>query len=119
MNMNTLSTRRAFLGSAAAASASACLALPRRILAAARPNSVFNGVRIGCITYSYRSMANTAEETLKALLDDGISEGELMGGPIQSYAGIAGGAGGKGKGKNAPVEPPPPEPTGPQRDAQL
>ena len=73
MNMHTFTTRRSFLGSAAAAAA--CLALPRRTLAAAaKPNSVFNGVRIGCITYSYRGMANTAEETLKALLDDGISE---------------------------------------------
>ena len=115
--MNTLTTRRAFLGSAAAAAAS--LVLPRRTLAAAKPNSVFNGVRIGCITYSYRSMANTAEETLKALLEDGISEVELMGGPIQLFAGIAGGAGGKGKDKNAPAEPPPPQPTDAQREAQL
>ena len=35
-------------------------------------------------------MAKTAEETLKALLDDGLSETELMGGPIQLYAGIGG-----------------------------
>ncbi|MEA3207960.1 MAG: hypothetical protein QOE70_1017 [Chthoniobacter sp.] len=116
MNMNTLTTRRAFLGSAAAAAA--CLVLPRRTLAAARPNSVFDGVRIGCITYSYRSMANTAEETLQALLEDGISEVELMGGPIQSYAGITASAGGRKDGdKNA--EPPSPKPTDAQREAQL
>jgi sugar phosphate isomerase/epimerase len=60
------------------------------VSAAEKPNSVFNGVRIGCITYSYRTMAKTAEETLKALLDDGISETELMGGPIQLYAGMEG-----------------------------
>ena len=48
-------------------------------------------MRIGCITYSYRDMAKTAEETLKALLDDGLSETELMGGPTQLYAGIKGG----------------------------
>ncbi len=88
MKSNSLTTRRAFLGTAAAAAA--CLALPRRAFAAAKPNSVFNGVRIGCITYSYRSIAKTAEETLKALLDCGISETELMGGPIQLYAGIGG-----------------------------
>src|SRR6188508_2852144 len=98
--MNTPTTRRAFLGSAAAAAA--CLALPRGAFAAAKPNSVFNGVRIGCITYSYRSMAKTAEETLKALLDDGISEVELMGQPIQLYAGIGGG-----------------KPTDAQREAQV
>ena len=112
MNMNILTTRRAFLGSAAAAAAS--LALPRRVFAAGKPNSVFNGVRIGCITYSYRSMANTAEETLKALLENGLSEVELMGGPIQLYAGIGAG-GGKGKDKNAPTA----QPTDAQREAQL
>jgi sugar phosphate isomerase/epimerase len=120
MTMNSLTTRRTFLGSAAAATA--CLALPRRTLAAAaKPNSIFNGVRIGCISYSYRSMANTAEETLQALLEDGISEVELMGGPIQLYAGIPG-AGGKGKGKTPPVvelSTVPPPPTDAQREAQL
>ena len=70
--------------------AAACMTQPRRLFAAAKPSSVFNGVRIGCITYSYRSMAKTAQETLKALLDDGISETELMGGPIQDFAGIKG-----------------------------
>jgi len=125
MNTPTFPTRRSFLGSAAAAAA-ACLALPRRTLAAAaaKPNSIFNGVRIGCITYSYRGMANTAEETLQALLDDGISEVELMGGPIQLYAGIPGAGGGrKGKDKNAPpaADPTatPPPPTDAEREAQL
>ena len=124
MKMHTFTTRRSFLGSAAAAAA--CLALPRRTLAAAaKPNSIFNGVRIGCITYSYRGMANTAEETLQALLDDGISEVELMGGPIQLYAGIPGAGGArKGKDKNAPptaadLATPPPPPTDAEREAQL
>jgi len=89
--MNQTSTRREFLSSVAAIGAG--LALPRHVLAAesAKPNSVFNGVRIGCISYSYRSMATSAEDTLKALLADGLSEVELMGGAIQQYAGIAGG----------------------------
>ena len=81
-------TRRSFLGTAVAAATG--VTLPRLASAADKPNSVFNGVRIGCITYSYRSMAKTAEETLKALLDDGLSETELMGGPIQDFAGIKG-----------------------------
>ncbi|OHE80968.1 MAG: hypothetical protein A2107_09015 [Verrucomicrobia bacterium GWF2_62_7] len=110
-----LTTRREFLGSAAALAA--CLALPRHASAAAKPCSVFNSVRIGCITYSYRSMANTAEDTLKALIQDGLSEVELMGGPIQQFAGIAGGGGRKAKG--APAAPPPPKPTDEQRAAQL
>ena len=55
-------TRRAFLGGAAALAA--CAIVPGRVLggesprmaaaAPGKPNSVFNGVRIGCITYSYR-----------------------------------------------------------------
>lgn len=83
-------TRRAFLGGAAALAAAAVV--PGRVLLAAdasgKPNSVFNGVRIGCITYSYRGNVNTAEDTLKALIKDGLSEVELMGGPIQAYTGI-------------------------------
>jgi sugar phosphate isomerase/epimerase len=93
-------TRRAFLGSAAALAAGAIVAgravgaeSPRSDAApSGKPSSVFNGVRIGCITYSYRGGINTAEDTLKALIQDGLSEVELMGGPIQAYAGIGGGA---------------------------
>jgi len=109
-------TRRAFLGGVAAIAA--CAIVPRRVLGAespsggatpaGKPNSVFNGVRIGCITYSYRGGVNTAEDTLKALIQDGLSEVELMGGPIQSYAGFGGG----GKGEQ-------PKPTDAQRQAQL
>ena len=83
-----LISRRNFLSTTITAATG--LSLPRFAPAAEKPNSVFNGVRIGCITYSYRSMAKTADETLKALLEDGISETELMGGPIQDFAGIKG-----------------------------
>src|SRR6185369_5604538 len=121
-----LTTRRAFLGSAAALAA--CAIVPGRLLGAeaqpktatpsgkGKPNSVFNGVRIGCITYSYRGGAiNTAEETLQALIQDGLSEVEMMGGPIQSYAGIGGGA--RPRGGDAAAKPS--KPTDEQRAAQL
>ena len=95
-----VTSRRAFLGGVAALAAAAIV--PRRVLggessriaaaAAGKPNSVVNGVRIGCITYSYRGGINTAEDTLKALIQDGLSEVELMGGPIQMYAGLRGAA---------------------------
>jgi sugar phosphate isomerase/epimerase len=53
----------------------------------AKPNSKFNGVQIGAITYSYRSMPDqSAEATLKYIVDSGISAVELMGGPITAYA---------------------------------
>ncbi len=71
-----------------------------------KPNSVFNGVRIGCITYSYRGGPETAEYTLQCLLKDGISETELMDGPIRAYAGIAGSRrrGGRGDQTPAPID---------------
>lgn len=92
-------TRRTILGGAAALATGAVL--PRHILAAdpvaiednpttndSKPSSVINGVRVGCITYSYRGGDDSAEATLKNLLADGLSETELMGGPIASHAGI-------------------------------
>jgi sugar phosphate isomerase/epimerase len=87
---DTLLTRRTILGAAAGFATQAML--PRTNFAAdeAKPNSVFNGVRIGCITYSYRGGADTAEYTLECLLKDGLSETELMDGPIRSYAGLPG-----------------------------
>ena len=72
--------------------------------AQAKPNSLIDGVQIGTITYSYRSMPDqSAEATLKYILDSGISAVELMGGPIESFggaptaAGRGGGGGGRGR----------------------
>ena len=106
-------TRRAFLGGAVAVAA--CAVTPRgaRGADAARPNSVFKGVRIGCISYSYRGAIETAEDTLKALIEDGLSEVELMDGPIRSFAGMGGGGPRTGAGKT------PARPTEAQRQTQL
>jgi hypothetical protein len=50
---------------------------------AAKPNSVINGVQIGTITYSYRSMLDqSAEATLKYVVDSGNSGIEIMAGPF-------------------------------------
>jgi sugar phosphate isomerase/epimerase len=108
-----LTTRRTFLGGTAALAASAVLPRSGFGADAAKPNSVFHGVRIGCITYSYRGGADTAEYTLECLLKDGLSETELMDGPIRSFAGIPGGGGGGrgrrgGAGKVAAQPAPPP-----------
>src|SRR3954471_6921170 len=60
----------------------------------ARPNSLINGVQIGTITYSYRQMPDqSAEATLKYILDSGISAVEIMGGPVESFAGAPTSAG--------------------------
>jgi len=81
-------TRRTILGGTAALAT--CAVLPHHVLGAddPQPNSVINGVRIGCITYSYRGGSDTAEYTLECLRKDGLSETELMDGPIRSYTGI-------------------------------
>jgi sugar phosphate isomerase/epimerase len=104
-------TRRTFLGGTAALAT--CAVIPRSIFgaAAAQPNSVIGGVRIGCITYSYRGGADTAEYTLDCLLKDGLSETELMDGPIRSFAGISGGRGrGRRGGASKDAQQPPPPP---------
>ena len=73
--------------------------------AQAKPNSLIDGVQIGTITYSYRSMLDqSAEATLKYIVDSGISGIELMGGPVESFAGAptpAGRGGGGGRGPGA------------------
>ena len=65
-----------------------------------KPNSLVNGVQLGPITYSYRSMSDqSAEATLKYIVDSGISAVELMGDPAESFAGRpAAGRGGGGGG---------------------
>src|SRR5688572_14515933 len=64
------------------------LARPLSALAQARPNSTINGVRVGAITYSYRTMPDqSAEATLRYVVDSGISQIEFMGGPIEAFAG--------------------------------
>jgi sugar phosphate isomerase/epimerase len=107
-------SRRELLGSAAAVAAFTMA--PSHILGAAaapagaKPNSVFQGVRIGTITYSFRGVESTAEGTLKAILACGLSEVELMSGPVDDYVGLGGGArggprGGKDKGAQKADQP--------------
>jgi sugar phosphate isomerase/epimerase len=84
----------------------ALAALPASRLLA-KPNSNFDGVQVGVITYSYRSMpgANDAEALLKYIVDSGISGIELMGPAAEIYAGSpaaagrGGGGGGGGRGR--------------------
>lgn len=86
MRSNTMSvSRRTFLGTAAALAASSTVA-GRALAAAGRPDSKFGGVQIGVITYSYRSLPGSAEDTLKHVLACGISSIELMGGTAEQFA---------------------------------
>jgi sugar phosphate isomerase/epimerase len=111
-------TRREF-GKLALATAPAIALLDRTVvgeaLAQARPNSLIKGVQIGTITYSFRSMPDqSAEATLKYVVDSGISAIELMGGPVEQYLGLAeprtagggrAGRGGAGRGGRGAPDP--------------
>lgn len=61
-----------------------------------KPDSNFNGVQIGVISYSWRDMPYTAEDVLHYCLQTGISSIELMGDVAENFAGL-------------PPLPPPPE----------
>jgi sugar phosphate isomerase/epimerase len=91
-------TRREF-GKITLATAALPLA-PWKLMAAARPNSTFGGVQIGTITYSFRSLPSSAEETLKYCLDCGISGIELMSNVAEGYAGAP--QSGRGGGPGGP-----------------
>ena len=114
-------TRREFAVLAATALPAVTLIDPLTARAQARkPDSVIDGVNIGAITYSYRSMPDqSAEATLRYVVDSGISQVELMGGPAESFAGSpaarrgpGGGDGGRGRG-----QPPTPEQQAARREA--
>src|SRR5215831_20888321 len=83
-------TRREFGKLALAGLPAAALvdnALFASALAQARPNSLIKGVQIGIITYSYGGMPDqSAEATLKYIVDSGLSGTELMGGPVNDWA---------------------------------
>lgn len=51
------------------------------------PDSKINGVQIGTITYSFRSMPSTADDLLGYIVQSGISSIELMGEPAEAFAG--------------------------------
>src|SRR5215475_4643008 len=73
---------------------------------ATAPNSKFNGVQIGAITYSLRGMSDI-DQILQALVDSGLSETELMSNHAESAVGAPAPAGrgqgqGRGRGQGSP-----------------
>lgn len=88
-------SRRALLSGGAALLAGLGVAGSHAALAAqfargiGRPNSRINGVQIGVISYSFRSMPDqSAEAILRYCRELGINAIELMGDPAEWYAGI-------------------------------
>ena len=88
-------TRRDF-ARLALAGAPASLVLANLPLSAfAKIESRIKGVQIGAITYSFRSM--TAEDIIKAYVDIGLGEMELMSNHAEQLAGAPAGRGGGGR----------------------
>jgi sugar phosphate isomerase/epimerase len=84
-------SRRRFLGTTILAAAGMALAskssFANAIFAEAKPNSLIDGVQIGVITYSFRSMPGSAEQLLQYCKDCNINAIELMGDAAEAYAG--------------------------------
>ena len=86
-------SRRQFIGRTAAAvsgiafASQSVFSAPAIIKNLGKPNSKFNGVQIGAITYSFRSLPGDAESILKYCVDSNISAIELMGPTAEAFAG--------------------------------
>jgi sugar phosphate isomerase/epimerase len=90
-------SRRKFLGTTAAAAAISMVPLsyackPKTAadaepVASDKPNSVFGGVTIGAITYSWRSMPGGVENIIKYCKEAGVSAIELMSTDLEDYLG--------------------------------
>ena len=102
-----LYSRRAF-GKLALAGLPLTLAL-RDLEAFAAIDSKINGVQIGAITYSFRSIPS-ADEIIKAYVSIGLGEMELMSNHAEMLAGapIPAPPAGRGRGPGAPPPPQPP-----------
>ena len=87
-------SRRKFLGTTAFAAAGLTLAsksvfgVPAFIETYGKPNSLFKGVQVGVISYSWRSMPSSAEQVLQYCIECNINALELMGPAAEEFAGI-------------------------------
>ncbi len=85
-------SRRQFIGSTAGAVtgiafANSVFGTPAILRNLGKPNSKFNGVQIGAISYSFRSLPSNAEQVLRYCVDSNISAIELMGPTAEAFAG--------------------------------
>lgn len=92
--MKENASRRRFLGNTAVLLSGMALGINKASGAPAfipnlrNSSSRINGVQLGVITYSFRDMPDqSAEATLRYILDTGINAVELMGNPAESFAG--------------------------------
>lgn len=89
----TALSRRQFISRSAAAvtgltvASGSVLGAPAIIRNLGKPNSKFNGVQVGAITYSWRSLPVNAEQVLRYCIDCNVSAIELMGPTAEAFAG--------------------------------
>ena len=88
---NTSLSRRKFIGTTIASISGLALATDTfgfpAIIKGTKPNSLINGVQIGVITYSFRSLPCNAEQIIQYCKDTGINAIELMGNTGEAFAG--------------------------------
>lgn len=90
---NSLLSRREFIGKTAVAvtgitfASQTLIGAPTIVRNLGKPNSKFNGVQIGVISYSFRSLPSNAEQILKYCIDCNISAIELMGNTAEAFVG--------------------------------
>jgi sugar phosphate isomerase/epimerase len=86
---NSWISRRNFIGRTVALATAAFISPGLKSCSGARNklNSRFGGVQVGAISYSFRSMPGSAEDILGYLKEAGLGSVELMGGPVEQYAG--------------------------------
>jgi len=93
MQNNGSVSRRAFIGQSALAITGLAIGsqqlfgAPAIIKGLGKPNSKFNGVQLGTITYSFRSLPCNAEQVLQYCIDANVSAIELMGNTGEAFAG--------------------------------
>lgn len=93
INKQTSVSRREFIGKSALAltgftlGSSQVFGAPAILKNLGKPNSKFNGVQLGTITYSFRSLPTSAEQVLQYCLDANVSAIELMGTTGEAFAG--------------------------------
>jgi len=84
-------SRRQFIGTGLLAAAGMALAskssFANSFFTKVKPNSKINGVQIGVITYSFRSMPGTIQQILQYCIECDINDIELMGEAAEAYAG--------------------------------
>ncbi len=88
---NSLLARRAFLYQCSLASLGLFVAsksaIAENVFGFSNTNSLINGVQVGAITYSFRSLPGSATQLLQYCVEANITAIELMGDAIEQYAG--------------------------------